>query len=136
MGDFRSALCSATERLGGDTTLVDTFTTEQYADVVNDAISFIARIDFNVVQDTTLVPPIYVEVLSHWLAAGAVEGSGKLLRVLHRAGRLKAPDTGMLVQAGVSAEYLAGCFEQGIFEVPRIRLGWESRIPFEYLAAL
>lgn len=136
MSEFREALVKATVELGGDADLAESVTIQECKEVVTDAVSFIGGVDFLVVHDSALAAPLYAKVLSHWLAAGAVKGSGKVLKVLSKHARLQLPDVRIIVGSGVEPEYLKGCYDAGVYDPEVIAEGWKSNLPYDYLAAL
>lgn len=133
---FHTALAAAVRQLDGDADLVASLSVERCADVIEEVLSSIARIDFIVVQDSSLNPPMYVDILSVWVAAGAPEGVGAVLRVLYRRNKMALEDVRAIFASGVSADYLNGCLDAGISRTETICTGWEAGLPLDYLAAM
>lgn len=136
MSDFRERLAKATEELGGDPSLAQDTPVEDFKQVITDTISFIAGIDFQVSMDSKLLTPTYVTVLSVWLAAGAVEGAGPVMRVLKNRGRLDRETLGLMLSVGMDPKYLSEGYEAGIHDSTVLAEGWKSSLPLDYLTAL
>lgn len=136
MSEFRERLAKATEELNGDPSLARDTSPEAFKQVISDTISFIAGIDFQVSMDSKLVTPTYITVLSVWLAAGAVEGAGPVMRVLKNHGRLDRETLELMLAAGMDPKYLADGYAAGILDSKVLAEGWKSSLPLDYLTAL
>lgn len=136
MSDFRERLAKATEELGGDPSRAENTPVEDFKQVIEDSISFIAGIDFLHAMDSRLITPQYIEILSIWIATGAVEGAGRRIKVLRKAYILDTSNLKTVLDADVSADYLQSCFDAGIKDFETIAEGWKSGLPLDYLTVL